>query len=138
LALPKVVLFAKGNMQHLDFKSNIKNLKLRKDDIDLDLKVLDLKGESQVLKGDVKVALLSNFDSTFGRADIKADAKLNYKDINNTLAFTLKTDFKSNEKMKSIFLAEQNLSIEKIPSFTLLATGDMKKLDLILRQKLMV
>ncbi|HIP51524.1 MAG TPA: hypothetical protein EYG94_05470, partial [Campylobacterales bacterium] len=129
LALPKVVLFAKGNMQHLDFKSNIKNLKLRKDDIDLDLKVLDLKGESQVLKGDVKVALLSNFDSTFGRADIKADAKLNYKDINNTLAFTLKTDFKSNEKMKSIFLAEQNLSIEKIPSFTLLATGDMKKLD---------
>ena len=129
LALPKVVLFAKGNLRHLDFKSNIKNLKLRKDDIDLDLKVLDLKGESQVLKGDVKVALLSNFDSTFGRADMKADAKLNYKDINNTLAFTLKTDFKSNEQMKSIFLAEQNISIEKVPSFTLLATGDMKKLD---------
>jgi len=129
LALPKLVFIAKGTMKHLDFKTNIQNLKIRKDDIDLDLKMLDLKGESQVLKGDVKVVLLSDFDSTFGIGDIKADAKLNYKDINNSLAFTLKTDFKSNKQIKSIFLAEQNLSIEKVPSFALLAQGDMQKVD---------
>jgi len=103
LSLPKLLLFAKGNLRHLDFKTNVKDLKIRKDDIDLDLKLLDVKGESQVLKGDVKVVLLSDFDSTFGRGDIEADAKLNYKDINNTLAFTLKTNFKNNEQMKSIF-----------------------------------
>ena len=129
LLLPKVTLFAKGDMKHLDFKTHVNNLKIRRDEIDLDLKSLALEGESEVLKGDVKVALLSDIDSTFGRADIKADTAFNYKDINNSLAFNLKTEFDAKEQMKSFFVEEANLSIEKVPSFTLLAKGDMKKLD---------
>lgn len=129
LALPQIDFLAKGDMKDLDFNTHIKNLKIKQDKIDLDLKSLDLKGESQVLKGDVKGVLLSDIDSTFGRANLNVNTSLNYKDINNSLRFTLKLDFDADRKMKSIYLAEQNLTIEKVPFLTLMAKGDMKKLD---------
>lgn len=129
VTLPQLVLWTKGNLKNLNFNLTLKKLKVRQEKIEVILNSLNLKGESQPLVGGLKATLLSDFDSTLGHGKIESDAKLNYHDINNTLAFHLKTDFKSKQPMQTIVLAEQNLTIEALPSFWLVAQGDLKKLD---------
>ena len=128
LALAKVVFLGKGNMKHLDFKTNISNLQIRKDEIDLDLKSLELKGESQVLKGDIKVALLSDFDSSVAKGNVVVDTKFNFNDLEKSLDFEAKVDLVAYDSYLNPLLKEHDIEIEGDTLVNVQALGNMEEL----------
>ena len=127
--LPTLTLLAKGDMNDLEYKTEIKGLKATQNELSLDLKDLMLKGTAQPLKGEIKASLLTYFDSSLAGGDIDAKTSLNYKDVNNTLTFKLNSNLTTHGKGLSKLLKESNVSIEKSSKLKLYAKGDMKKLD---------
>ncbi len=125
-ALPILTLFAKGDMKNVAYKTTIKGLKAKQNELALNLKDLALKGTAKPLKGDVKATLLSHFDSSLAGGTIDAKTALNYKDVNNTLSFTLNSDLNTHGDGLSKMLKEANVSIQGESHLKLKAEGDMK------------
>ncbi len=125
-AFPTVKIFAKGNMKNVKYKTTIKGLKAKQNGMALNLKDLDLKGTAKPLDGDVKATLLTHFDSSLvgGMVDVKTS--LNYKDLNNTLTFTLNSDLNSHGNGLSRMLKDSNVTISSDSHVNLKAKGNMK------------
>lgn len=125
-ALPTLTLFAKGNMKDVEFKTTIKGLKAKQNELALNLKDLELKGIAKPLAGDVKATLLSHFDSSLAAGTIDAKTSLNYKDVNNTLTFDLKSDLNTHGTGLSQMLKDANVTVQGNSHIKLDAKGDMK------------
>ena len=124
--LPTLTLFAKGDMKNVKYKTTIKGLKAKQNNISLNLKKLALKGTAKPLDGDIKATLLSHFDSSLVGGTVDAKASLNYKDVNNSLTFTLNSDLKTHGDGLSKMLRESNVTIKGESHVKLKAKGDMK------------
>jgi len=125
-ALPTLTLFAKGDMKNVEYKTTIKGLKAKQNDMALNLKDLALKGTAKPLAGDVKATLLTHFDSSLAGGTVDAKTSLNYKDVNNTLTFTLNSDLNTHGDGLSQMLQESNVTIEGQSHIKLKAEGNMK------------
>ena len=125
-ALPKIAILAKGEMKRIEFKTTIKGLKAKQNGIALNLKDLMLKGHAKPLHGDVKVKLVSHFDSSIAKGEIDLKSRLNYKDINNTLIFDLNSKFRTHEAYLNKMLQDSNITVKGRSNLTLSAKGDMK------------
>jgi len=125
-ALPTLTLFAKGDMKNVQYKTTIKGLKAKQNDLALNLKDLALNGTAKPLAGAVKATLLSHFDSSLAGGTVDAKTSLNYKDVNKTLAFTLNSDLKTHGDGLSNMLRESNVTVQGQSHIKLKAKGDMK------------
>ncbi len=128
-ALPKIGLFAKGDMNDLIFKTTIKGLRVKQNDMALNLKDLKLKGSARPLNGDMKATLLTHFNSSVANGKIDAKSSLNYKDINNTLAFDVKSTLSTHGKYLTRMLKDTNVTVIGKSKIALNAKGSMKKVE---------
>ena len=125
-ALPHITLLAKGEMNRVEFKTTINGLKAKQNGLALNLKDLKLKGSAKPLKGDVNVDLLTHFNSSIADGDIKAKSSLNYKDLNNTLIFDVKSNLLTHGAFLNPLLKEANITVNGDSKLSLIAKGDMK------------
>ncbi len=125
-ALPTLTLFAKGDMKNVEYRTTIKGLKAKQNNIALNLKDLELNGKAKPLDGDVKATLLTHFDSSLASGVLDVKTSLNYKDINNSLSFTLNSDLNSHKDGLSRMLKDSNVTISSDSHINLKAKGDMK------------
>ncbi len=126
--LPKITIFAKGDLKQVHFKTMVKGLKAKQNEFSLDLKDLELKGEAKPIDGDVKSKLLTHFNSSVANGRIALDSTLNFKDINNSLQFNLDSKFKSHKK----YLKDINLYLLEDGKLALNAKGNMKRVGFTL------
>ncbi|CAA6820613.1 MAG: Unknown protein [uncultured Sulfurovum sp.] len=126
---PNMVLIAKGDMNKVDFKTTIDDLKISQNKLELKIKSLLLEGHSSPLQGDSDVKLLTSFDSSFAQGELDSKAKLNFKDLEKSLVFELNSKLKAHKKDLNFFLKEQNITINTFPNMILTAKGDMNKVD---------
>jgi hypothetical protein len=124
--LPTLTLFAKGDMKNVAYRTTIKGLKATQNGLALNLKDLELKGSAKPLDGDVKATLLTHFDSSLAGGEIDAKTSLNYKDVNNTLTFTLNSDLSTHGAGLSKMLQDSNVTIQGNSKVKLNAKGDMR------------
>ncbi len=132
---PLVKVVAKGSMKSVTFMTKIEGLKAKQNDLALDLKDLKLEGSAKPLDGDVDAKLLTLFDSSIAGGEINLDAKLNYKDINNTLVFDLDTKLQPHGAYLNGVLKESNVTLKGDSSLNVTASGSMKevKFDALLK-----
>ena len=133
---PTIKIFAKGDMQKVDFSTQIKGLKAAQNEIDLNLKELDLKGKVSPLKGDTDIVVGTNFDSSVADGFVDLKSKFNFNDINNTLVFDMKSDLNVHGGYLNPLLKDSNVTLLGDSSLELLAKGDMKKVefDMLLKE----
>ena len=127
--LPKITLLAKGDMKDVRFKTLIKGLQVKQNELALDLKDLELKGKAQPLKGDVKTTLLTHFDSSVADGKIALKSSVNYKDVNNSLAFDLNSTLKTHGVYLTKLLKDANVTVIGKGNIALNAKGSMKKIE---------
>ncbi len=103
-------LNANGTLKKVNFKINLKDLRAKREDIDLKLSSLFLNGYSRVLNGDTKVDIKSKFLSNVADGVIRDKLKLNFKDINRTI--NSKGEFNLLFKSKYInrFIKDRNIT----------------------------
>ena len=130
-ALPKIALLAKGTMKKVNFSTTIKGLKVKQNDIALDLESLKVKGDAKPLQGDVATTLLTKFKSSVASGDIGLKSSLNYKDINNTLLFDLNANLKTHKKFLTKMAKDANVVVNSDGTITLTAKGDMQKVEFL-------
>jgi len=125
-ALPTLTLLAKGDMKNVEYHTTVKGLKAKQNGLSLNLKDLDLKGTAKPFSGEVKSTLLTHFDSSLAGGVIDAKSALNYKDLNNTLTFTLNSDLNTYGSGLSEMLKDANVTLQGDGHIKLDAKGDMK------------
>ena len=126
---PLIQLFAKGSMKKVHFRTKIAGLKARQNGLALNLKKLNIKGDAKPLDGEIDTKLSTRFDSSLVSGEIDLDSKLNYKDINKTLVFSLKSTLQPHGNALNRILKESNLTLKGNSSLKLTATGSMKKVN---------
>ncbi len=130
LALPKIDFLAKGNLNNLGFTTHVSNLKIRQDKIDLVLKSFDLRGASQVLKGDVEISFLSEFDSTITKGNIQGDTAFNLNMLKESLDFNAKVDLSVYDAYLNPLLQEHNISLRGDTPIKVIAKGNLEALNI--------
>lgn len=128
-ALPLMTLFAEGDMKKVDFSTNIKGLKVKQNRLSLDLKSLEIDGETKPLQGDTKVTASTQFNSSVADGVVHLKTALNFNDLNNTLAFESDANLKAHSAYINPFLKESNVTLQGEIPITISAVGDMKKVD---------
>ena len=124
---PLVKVVAKGSMKKVTFNTKIEGLKAKQNDLALNLKDLKLSGSAKPLDGDIDAKLLSDFDSSIASGEVDLKAKLNYKDINNTLVFDLDSKLHPHGTYLNEMLEESNVTLTGDSLLELTASGSMKK-----------
>jgi hypothetical protein len=117
-------------MQKLDFETEFNGLKVKQEKISLELNHLALRGVSEPIKGDTVLHLSSDFDSSIAKGKVLADAKFNFKKLEETLAFDAKTDLSAYDSYLNPFLKENDLTIEGDSLLKVSAKGNFNALEL--------
>jgi len=127
LSNPKVYVEAKGNLQELDYKLELYRLDAKQNAYKLHSKTFKTFGHYHIVKKELSTTVKGELASNVGDLNLDADASLNLEDLNNTLVFDVKSDFKPKESHLLLGLVEKNISIEQFPRIELFAKGDMKE-----------
>jgi len=126
-----LVLLAKGDMNEVNFSTELKGLQGKQNDIAFHLKEVKVKGKTSPLQGDTKVKVSSLFDSSVADGAIHLDSSLNFNDLNNTLAFDLDSDLKVHGTYLNPLLADSNVTLEGDALLSLSAKGDMDEVHFV-------
>ena len=127
-ALPLISLFAKGDMKKVDFLTTIEGLKAKKNELSLDLNVLDINGSTKPLQGDTKVTAHTRFNSSVAGGEVNLNTALNFKDLNNTLAFDTKAKLDAYAAYINPFLKDAEVTLQGKTPIDIEAVGNMEKL----------
>ena len=127
-SMPYIDLNSSGSMKKSIFYFSLKGLKLKQNDIALNLKDLYLNGEVKALKGDIDVSFLTHFDSSVANGFIDGKTVLNFKDLNNSLIFDIKSNVDLQPKYVNKFLVDSNVTLSEKTPIELVAKGDMNQL----------
>ena len=127
-SLPYVDFIAKGNMKKTQFDLTLKGLKMRQNELALNLKDLNLKGDVSPLEGDTKVKLLTHFDSSVASGKVEGKTSLNFNDLNNTLKFDIDSQLDIETAYVNKFLVDSNVTLSGETPLSLTARGNMDAL----------
>ena len=128
--LPKLALEASGDFNLINAMVKVDESFLRYNDINIQPKGIDLNASYSLKRGDLKALILSDILSDVANFDLDGVISLNTKDINNTLKIDLQSHLIPMQTYFKTELADQNITIKKMPKFLLDINGDYKKLSL--------
>jgi len=129
LSNPKLTLDAKGDLETLEYKLTTQRLAIQQNQYRVASKVLKAFGRYNIQKNDVEGTLKTQLNANVAKLTLDAHAKLNLDDVNNSLVFNADMKFQPKETLIKNELKEQNMSIDALPLLSLVAKGDMKKVD---------
>jgi len=127
-SMPYVNFQSSGSLKKSRFNLSIKELKVKQNEIALDIKNLDVKGDVKALQGDLNIELLSHFDSTVANGFVEGKTALNFKDVNNSLTFNVQTKIEVEPKYVNNLLVDSNVTILEKTPIELNAKGDFSQL----------
>ena len=122
----KFKLLAKGDFDKVEFRTSLKGLTGKQNDISFGLKDLDIKGDAKPFQGDINIKAYGKFDSSVADGLIDVTTSLNYKDINNTLEFDTNTDLEVHGSYVNNLLSDANVTLEGESQLKLTAKGTME------------
>jgi len=118
-----------GELKRVDFKVDFRDLRVKREDINLKLSSVLLHGHSNILKGDTAVDIKTYFNSTVGDGDITDKATINFNNI-KTLKYRAKIDIKLKPRYINRFLEDKNITIIGSPKANINLSGGVEKLSL--------
>ncbi|HIP47107.1 MAG TPA: hypothetical protein EYG95_06070, partial [Campylobacterales bacterium] len=125
-AVPHIMIDAVGDMENVVVDAKIGEGILYHNAIMISPKMIDLHADVGIKSGDIKADAKADIDSDMAELLLNADATLNTNDINNTLLFSLNSQIEGHQEFVEKLLTDQNVTIVKLPSFSLEAKGDLK------------
>jgi len=125
-AVPHIMIDAKGDMENVLVDAKVGEGTLYHDSIMISPRMIDLHADVGIKSGDIKADIKGDINSDVASVLLNADAILNTNDVNNTLKFNLDTLVAGNQLFLEKQLKDQNVSIVRLPSFSLEAKGDLK------------
>ena len=134
LTNPILDIKADGNLKNIDFTVDTKALDLKYQHYKVYTKVLASTGNYDLINNALKIKLKSKIESDIANLETKSDVKVKIDDVNNSLKFDIYAKLEPkesllNEKLLIEQLAAQNIEINSLPLLTVVAKGDMKKVD---------
>ncbi len=129
--LSKLQLFARGDFKNIKANIRIDDAKLRLNDISISSKGVDVDAEYSVLGGDVDAKVFSKIVSDVANFNLDGKLSLNTNDINNTLKVDMVSHIIPIKESFKTKLADQNISIKKMPNFVVTLVGDYKNIDFL-------
>ncbi len=126
--VPHITLDALGDMENVVVDAKIGEGILFSQSIMINPKMMDIHADIGIKSGDIKADVKADIDSDMAALQVKADAVLNSKDINNTLQFSLHSQIEGDQDFVEKQLKDQNITIVTLPSFMLDAKGDLKNI----------
>ncbi len=117
-----------GNLKKTIFSINSKNLKVKKDNIKLNILSSIVKGDSNILKGDTNLNLITSFNSTIANGNIESKTKLNFYDLNHTLNYNAKMQLDAKTKYLNNLLKDENITIINSPKMNIKLNGGIEKI----------
>lgn len=136
--LPLITLMAKGSMKEIDFSTIIEGLKAKQNERSLDLKVLNMRGSTNVLKGDTTLIADTYFDSSVAKGEVNVNTALNFKDLNSTLVFDGRATLNAHTAFINPFLKDADLILQGETPINLEAVGNREKLTVKLNASSML
>ncbi len=124
-----ISLSAKGNMQKIEFRTDVNKFRAKQNEIELNVNNLLLKGETEPIKGNINVNLITKLKSTVADGKINAETKLNFHDVNNSLKFKTKLDFMVHEAYVNNSLKEANVTLRGETPLKLTASGNLETMQ---------
>jgi hypothetical protein len=128
-----VKIMAGGTLQDTKFKVDFQGLKVKRGDIDVEVKSLGLVGDTNPLGGDTVVNIITDFDSTVGGGRIEDRVTLNFNRAEQTLQYGGDIDVVLHKKYINRFLKEHKVEIENEPKVSIRHEGDTEKISLTVK-----
>lgn len=128
LVNPKFTLKAKGNLDAVKYEANIYRLSLKQNEYLVKSKQFRTKGVFNIRENRIDNSLRTELDGNVVHLKLDALTRLDLDDINRTLEFDIDGRVEPKRGFIPAQLAEQNITIKRLPHITLLAKGDMKKI----------
>jgi len=126
LSNPKLSIKADGNLQKIDYDVRVHRLDLKQNTYTIHSKTLHTFGNYSIEKKEVVNRIKTEIDSNVGNLNLDGHTTLNLDNLNNTLGFNVNAIFKPKNSSILSHLKEQNITIDRFPTLTLFAKGDMK------------
>ncbi len=127
LVNPKFSLKAKGNLDAVNYESNIYKLSLKQNEYLVKSKQFRTKGVFNIRENRIDNSLRTELDGNVAHLKLDALTHLDLDDINSSLGFDIDGKVELKRRFIPAQLAEQNITIKRLPQIALLAKGDMKK-----------
>ncbi len=125
--LSTINLDLKGNLKKSLFSIDFKNLKVKKDNINLNILSSKIKGDSNILKGDINLNLLTSFNSNLANGNIENKMKLNFYNLNKTLKYNAKIKLDAKAKYLNSLLKDENITVINSPKINIKLNGGLEK-----------
>ncbi len=125
--LSTINLDLKGNLKKSLFSIDFKNLKVKKDNINLNILSSKIKGDSNILKGDINLNLLTSFNSNLANGNIENKMKLNFYNLNKTLKYNVKIKLDAKAKYLNSLLKDENITVINSPKINIKLNGGLEK-----------
>ena len=119
---------ASGHLRDTKFNIDIAGLKVKRPDIEAEIKSLSIDGEVDPLGGDTKATVITDFDSSGGRGHMEDHISLNFKDLNSTLKYHNTLIVDSHADFINKFLKNEQMKIQGSPHLSLELDGTIDKL----------
>ncbi len=125
--LSTINLDLKGNLKKSLFSIDFKKLKVKKDNINLNILSSKIKGDSNILKGDINLNLLTSFNSNLANGNIENKMKLNFYNLNKTLKYNAKIKLDAKAKYLNSLLKDENITVINSPKINIKLNGGLEK-----------
>lgn len=129
--LPKLELKASGDFKNIDLDLDIDDGEFAYEDIYIEPKGINIDANYSLLAKELDAKIFSKIDSNIANFDLDADVFLNTDDINNTLKIEFLSHILPVDEFLKSKLLEQNITIEKFPTFVVSANGDFKSIGFL-------
>lgn len=128
ISLPKIVIEAKGTLQDILFQTEFQGLQAKQNDIEAEIKSLNLHGKVNALKGDTKLNIKTDFDSSAGGGNLKALSSFNFNELEKSLTFTAHTNIEGKPTFINPLLGDENIRLQGTPTIIFQAEGSLEQL----------
>ena len=125
--IANINIVADGTLRDTKFKVDFQGLKVKREDIDLEVKSVLLTGETDPLGGDTEVNLTTDFDSTGGSGHIEDRATLNFNNIESSLKYSGKIAIDAHAKYINRFLEANKIKIKGSPKVRVKLDGGIDR-----------
>ncbi len=129
--LPKLDLKANGDFKNIDLDLDVDDGEFSYGDIHIQPKGINIDANYSLLAKDLDAKIFSKIDSNMANFDLDADMFLNTDDINESFKIEFLSHILPADEFLKSKLDEQNITIEKFPTFVLSANGDFKNIDFL-------
>jgi autotransporter translocation and assembly factor TamB len=127
---PQLTFHVNGDLNQSNIVCHFTDLKAKQGEFWADIKHLNLKADVTPQKGDIKLKVLTHFNSFVAEGNIDGDIHFNAHDLNQTLFTKLHSSVEIDSVYLNGFLEEHNVTLLENMPLDIDLKGNMKAVDI--------